>query len=349
VRRARGIGVLIVRTAIASIIENTQMTPILVTGGAGYIGSHACKCLAAAGYLPVTYDSLVTGNRWAVQWGPFEHGDLHDRERLTEVLRRHRPTAVIHFAASAYVGESVTDPAKYYRNNVAGTLSLLEALRLNDIGKLVFSSTCASYGIPASVPICETAPQVPINAYGRSKLMIEHMLADYAAAYSLHAVALRYFNACGADPDGAIGENHDPETHLVPLVLAAAAGTGNPVTVFGTDYPTPDGTCIRDYTHVSDLASAHVLALERALGGPGFQAFNLGTGAGFSVAEVITAAGRITGRKVPFTTGHRRAGDPAALVADPARARDILGWRPQHSDLETVLSTAWRWMQRNAS
>ena len=204
------------------------MSPILVTGGAGYIGSHACKCLAAAGYLPVTYDSLVTGHRWAVQWGPFEHGDLHDRERLTEVLRRYRPAAVIHFAASAYVGESVTDPAKYYRNNVAGTLSLLEALRLNDIGKLVFSSTCASYGIPASVPIAETAPQAPINPYGRSKLMIEHMLADYSAAYGLHAVALRYFNACGADPDGAIGESHDPETHLVPLVLAAAAGAGPP-------------------------------------------------------------------------------------------------------------------------
>ncbi|HEY0283170.1 MAG TPA: UDP-glucose 4-epimerase GalE, partial [Rhizomicrobium sp.] len=286
------------------------MTNILVTGGAGYIGSHACKALAKAGYTPVAYDNLVYGHEWAVRWGPLEKGDILDPVRLAEVMTKYRPAAVMHFAAFAYVGESVTDPAKYYRNNVMGTLTLLDAMRAHEVGQIVFSSSCATYGVPKRIPISEDAPQQPINPYGVSKLMVERILADYAAAYGLKSVALRYFNAAGADTDGDIGEDHDPETHLIPLVLDAAAGSRPDITIFGSDYATPDGTCIRDYVHVSDIADAHVLALKKLDGGGLRAAYNLGTGAGISVAQAIAAATKVTGRPVRVTHGARRAGDP---------------------------------------
>jgi UDP-arabinose 4-epimerase len=325
-----------------------RVTTVLVTGGAGYIGSHACKALANAGYTPVVYDSLVYGHEWAVKWGPFERGDILDAARLAEVFGKHRPSAVMHFAAFAYVGESVTDPAKYYRNNVVGTLNLLDAMRTAGVDKLVFSSTCATYGSPAETPIREDMPQAPINPYGASKLMIERVLADYAAAYGLKSVALRYFNAAGADPDGEVGEDHEPETHLIPLALAAA-GMGPKLILHGDDYETPDGTCIRDYVHVSDIAEAHVLALKALEAGSALRpAYNLGGGAGASVAEVIAAAARVTGRPVPFTVGPRRPGDPPVLVADASLAAADLGWRPRH-DLEQMLATAWGWTQRQAN
>jgi UDP-arabinose 4-epimerase len=321
---------------------------ILVTGGAGYIGSHACKSLAQAGYNPISYDNLVYGHRWAVRWGPLEEGDIADRVRLDAVIEKHRPEAVMHFAAFAYVGESVLDPGKYYRNNVAGTLTLLEAMRDHDIDKLIFSSTCATYGVPDRVPISEDHPQRPINPYGASKLMIERMLQDFDAAHGLHSISLRYFNAAGADPDGEIGEAHDPETHLIPLVLDAAAGKRPAVTVFGDDYDTPDGTCIRDYIHVSDLASAHVLALRALEAGAVTGAYNLGNGLGFSVREVITAAETVTGLAVPVEMGPRRGGDPARLVGDAASATVDLGWRPRFAGLEDILMTAWKWHQGRA-
>jgi UDP-arabinose 4-epimerase len=325
------------------------MTTVLVTGGAGYIGSHACKALAQAGYRPVVYDSLVYGHEWAVKWGPLERGDILDAERLAEVFAKHRPAAVMHFAAFAYVGESVTDPAKYYRNNVVGTLNLLEAMRAAGVGNLVFSSTCATYGVPAETPIREDMPQAPINPYGASKLMIERVLADYAAAYGLKSMALRYFNAAGADPDGEVGEDHEPETHLIPLALDAAAGVGPELTLHGDDYATPDGTCIRDYVHVSDIADAHVLALKALEAGKALElAYNLGGGAGASVSEVIAATTRVTGRPVPLTVGPRRPGDPPVLVADASLAAADLGWRPRH-DLDQMLATAWAWTQRQAN
>ena len=318
---------------------------VLVTGGAGYIGSHTCKALAGAGYVPVAYDSLVYGHDWAVRWGPLERGDIADRSRLDAVIVRHNPAAVIHFAAFAYVGESVNNPGKYYRNNVAGTLTLLEAMRDHGVGCIVFSSSCATYGIPDRVPINEDTPQRPINSYGASKLMVERMLADFATAHSLRWTALRYFNAAGSDPDCQIGEAHDPETHLIPLALDAASGRCSTLTVFGKDYPTADGTCVRDYIHVSDLAEAHVLALEAldkgGLSGP----YNLGNGQGFSVREVIAAVERVTGLPCPHTFGHRRAGDPAVLISDAARARDELGWRPRRAELDTIIADAWAWHQ----
>lgn len=321
---------------------------ILVTGGAGYIGAHCCKALAAAGHVPVTVDSLVYGHRDAVRWGPFEHGSIADRTFLDAVIARHRPTAAIHFAAFAYVGESVEDPGKYYSNNFAAALTLLEALRDASIDKLVFSSTCATYGIPDSVPIREDAAQRPINPYGRTKLMVETMLEDFDRAYGLKAIALRYFNAAGADPDGEIGERHDPETHLIPLALDAVAGIGAPLTVNGDDYATPDGTCVRDYIHVTDLAVAHVLALDRLIEGGGSDRINLGTGTGASVREVLAAIERSTGRGVPHSFGPRRSGDPPALVADPSRAREVLGWVPRLSDLDSIVATAWAWHRRAA-
>lgn len=322
---------------------------VLVTGGAGYIGSHACKALAAAGYLPVSYDSLVHGHEWAVRWGPLERGDILNRARLDAVISSYRPIAIMHFAAFAYVGESVTDPGKYYRNNVAGSLSLIEAARDHGIEQMVFSSTCATYGIPERLPIRETTPQSPVNPYGTSKLMIERMLADFAVAHGLRSIALRYFNAAGADPEGEIGEDHDPETHLVPLVLDAAAGRRTSITVFGTDYDTPDGTCVRDYVHVSDLADAHVKAVQALEGGAASRSYNLGNGKGFSVRQVIDAAERVTGRTVPVELGARRAGDPAALVADASAAREGLGWRPRYGDLAEILRTAWSWHQRQSA
>jgi len=319
---------------------------VLVTGGAGYIGSHACKALAAAGWHPVTYDSLVYGHDWAVKWGPLERGDIADASRLDAVFAAHKPDAVMHFAAFAYVGESVTDPAKYYNNNVTGTQSLLDAARRAKVDRVVFSSTCATYGMPVRDRIDEDHPQVPINPYGFTKLVVERMLADYRVAYGLKSIALRYFNAAGADPDGEIGEMHDPETHLIPLILGAGLGRRPAITVFGRDYGTPDGTCIRDYIHVSDLASAHVAALERLAGDPPRPAYNLGTGAGQSVQQVIDRAGAVIGQPVPSKDGARRAGDPDRLVAAAALARQELGWVPRHSDLDTILRTALAWETR---
>jgi UDP-arabinose 4-epimerase len=321
---------------------------VLVTGGAGYIGSHACKALAAAGFVPITYDNLSSGHDWAVRWGPLEQGDILDQARLNEVFKDYQPSAVLHFAAHAYVGESVEDPAKYYRNNVAGSLSLLEAMREHGVGQIVFSSTCATYGVPQTIPIPDDHPQNPINPYGASKLMIERMLADFGAAYGLRSIALRYFNAAGADPDGEIGEDHDPETHLIPLVLEAAAGKRPSITIYGTDYDTPDGTCIRDYVHVTDLAQAHVLALKLLESGAEPAVYNLGIGIGFSVREVIRTALAITGRSIPAVEGPRRPGDPSRLVAEATRARNELGWEPQHCKLPTMIATAWHWnLSRN--
>lgn len=316
---------------------------ILVTGGAGYIGSHACKALANAGYTPITYDNLVYGHRWAVKWGALEEGDIADRARLNEVIAKYQPAAVMHFAAYAYVGESVQNPGKYYRNNVAGTLTLLEAMRDHGIDKLIFSSTCATYGVPEAVPISEDHPQRPINPYGASKLMIEQMLQDFDAAHGVRSISLRYFNAAGADPDGEIGETHDPETHLIPLVLDAAAGKRSAITIFGDDYDTADGTCIRDYIHVADLADAHILALKALEDGAETTAYNLGNGQGFSVKQVIEAVESVSGKKVPIEIGQRRAGDPARLVGDSTLIRCELGWNPRYAGLQLMIASAWNW------
>lgn len=318
---------------------------ILVTGGAGYIGSHACKALSKAGYLPVAYDNLSYGHEWAVKWGPLERGDISDAARLTAVMKKYRPIAVMHFAAFAYVGESISNPRNYYRNNVAGSLSLIETAIDCGIDKFVFSSTCATYGVPERLPITEETRQEPINPYGISKLTVEHMLSDFGAAYGLKSIALRYFNAAGADPDGEIGEDHDPETHLIPLVLDAAIGKRDAITIFGTDYNTPDGTCIRDYVHVTDLARAHVAALRLLEAGADSDAFNLGNGQGYSVREVIDTAEKVCARPIPIMIGDRRTGDPAALVSDASRARHILDWKPEMAELEDIIKTAWAWHQ----
>jgi UDP-arabinose 4-epimerase len=327
-------------------VDFPQTKNILVTGGAGYIGSHACKALAKAGYTPVTYDNLTYGHEWAVKWGPLEKGDICDRERLDEVLARYRPEAAMHFAAFAYVGESVSDPAKYYRNNVYGSLSLLEALRDHGVSNFVFSSTCATYGVPDQIPIPETQTQRPINPYGASKLMVEQMLRDFEIAHGIKWIALRYFNAAGADPDNEIGEAHDPETHLIPLVLDAASGRQENITVFGADYDTRDGTCVRDYIHVTDLAEAHVLALQALECGAPSAAYNLGNGTGYSVSEVIAAARRVTGINIPTVMSGRRPGDPTTLVGDASRAHTELGWQPRFFELDQIVSTAWAWHQR---
>ncbi|MFC6488404.1 UDP-glucose 4-epimerase GalE [Nitratireductor sp. GCM10026969] len=313
---------------------------ILVTGGAGFIGSHTAKLLNSRGIEPIVYDNLTTGNRSAVRWGPFVHGDILDTLRLVQAIEQYEPVAVIHFAASAYVGESVQDPAKYYRNNVSGTLSLLEACRLAGIDKVILSSSCAVYGVPEILPISETTPQHPINPYGRTKLITEHMLRDHAAAFGLRYVALRYFNACGADLDGELGEWHDPETHLIPRALLAASGRIPHLEVFGDDYATPDGTCIRDYVHVADLARAHLLAFEHLVGGGENLALNVGTGQGSSIKEILSAIRKTTGREVPVTFRSRRAGDPPALYADPTLARSMLGFKTRYSDVETIVRTA---------
>jgi UDP-arabinose 4-epimerase len=321
---------------------------VLVAGGAGYVGSHACKALAKSGYLPITYDDLSSGHEWAVKWGPLERGSILDRSRLDEVIARYRPASVMHFAAFSSVGESVTDPGKYYLNNVQGSLTLVEATRENGIGQFVFSSTCATYGAPDQVPIVETASQRPINPYGASKLMVERILADYQTAYGLRSIALRYFNAAGADPEGEIGEDHDPETHLIPLVLDAASGRRSHVTIFGTDYDTRDGTCVRDYVHVSDLASAHVKAIASLERGATSDVYNLGNGRGFSVREVVDATERISGRHVPIRLGERRAGDPAELICNAQRAREQLRWQPEIPDLDEIIRTSWTWHQRRS-
>jgi UDP-arabinose 4-epimerase len=324
-------------------MSGSENRTILVTGGAGYVGSHACKALAAAGYVPVCYDNLDRGHREFVRWGPFEEGDVRDGTRLDAVLEQHRPGSVMHFAALAYVGESVQDPAAYFRVNVGGSLTLLDAMRRHGIDNLVFSSTCAVYGTPAKVPITETESRIPINPYGMSKLMVESILEQYSTAYGLRYVALRYFNAAGADPDGEIGELHEPETHLIPLVLQAASGARDYVEIFGDDYDTPDGTCIRDYVHVADIADAHVRALPYLAAGSTSATWNLGNSAGASVKEIIALAAGVTGRKIPTRPGPRRPGDPPCLIADASSIRSVLNWTPQYSDLETIIRTAWAW------
>lgn len=316
---------------------------VLVAGGAGYVGSHTCKALAGAGYLPVALDNLSTGHRSFVRWGPLVEANLHDTDAIAKAIRDHDCIAVLHFAACAYVGESVVDPAKYYDNNVAGTLSLLSAMHAAGCDALVFSSTCAVYGQPDRVPIDERTRPDPINPYGASKLMVERILADFRPAYGLRSTALRYFNACGADPDGEIGELRDPETHLIPRAMMALQGHIEDFAVFGSDFPTPDGTAIRDYIHVADLADAHVLALERLLAGDAGGVFNLGTGHGYSVTAVLDAIARETGDVLPGVAGPRREGDPAELVADPERARRELSFAPIRSDLRTIVRTAWAW------
>lgn len=320
------------------------MSVILVTGGAGYIGSHTVLALQAAGHEVVVLDDLYRGHRAAVRDAELLHGSLLDGSFVDAALQRRPFAAVVHFAARAYVGESVTEPEVYYENNVVGTLNLVRAMLRHGCKKLVFSSTCATYGEPAKMPIVESTPQAPINPYGRSKLVCEWLLRDCAHAHGLAAVALRYFNAAGADPEGRVGEDHRPETHLIPLVLDAAAGRRARIDVFGSDYPTADGTCIRDYVHVTDLAQAHVLALQSMLDGVGgFRAFNLGNNAGTSVMEVIAAVERITGRQVPQAVVGRRPGDPPVLVGSPDRIVAELGWKPQLSDIDAIVRTAHRW------
>ncbi len=321
------------------------MTVVLVTGGAGYIGSHACKALAAAGYTPVTYDNLVTGWQDAVKFGPFEHGDLLDRNRLDQVFAKYRPVAVMHFAALSQVGEAMAQPGRYWANNVTGSLNLIEAAVEAGCLDFVFSSTCATYGDQDNVVLDENAPQNPVNAYSSSKRAIEDILHDFGAAHGLNHVIFRYFNVAGADPEAEVGEFHRPETHLVPLMLDAIDGNRDGLTVFGTDYDTPDGTCIRDYVHVCDLVDAHVLGLKWLENGKGNRVFNLGTGSGFSVMEVIEQSGAVTNRTVPYTIGPRRAGDCTRLVSGSDRAEQELGWRPKRSTLETIVRDAWRWHQ----
>lgn len=325
------------------------MANIVVTGGAGYIGSHACKALAAAGHTPITYDNLSSGNRWAVRWGPLEEGDLLDSVRLAAVFERYAPRAVIHFAALSLVGQSVEVPELYYDVNVRGGLNLLEACRTAGCRHLVMASSCAVYGMPPRMPITEAMPLAPINPYGASKQMLERILADYEAAHGLTFVALRFFNASGADPDGEIGEQRPHETHLIPLVLDAVAGRRPPLTVMGDDYDTPDGTAVRDYVHVADMADIHVRALDRLLAGGPSAVLNIGSGRGASVREVIAMAEEVTGRKVPHVVGARRPGDPPVLVADARAAERLLGPRLMpRSDLATILATAWGWHQGSA-
>lgn len=322
------------------------MKTILVTGGAGFIGSHACKALANAGYLPVSYDSLEHGHKWAVRWGPLEQGDIRDNTRVFEVLKKYQPIAVMHFAAYAYVGESVKNPGRYYQNNVAGTLSLLEAMRQANIKDIVFSSTCATYGNPTTDRLTESHPQNPINPYGRSKLMIEKIMSDYADAYDFKYAVLRYFNAAGADPEGETGEKHEPETHLIPLAIQAAYEK-NELKIFGTDYETPDGTAIRDYIHVQDLANAHVAALKKLIESKISFSVNLGTGCGHSVRQVISSVERVSGQKVISEDFPRRPGDPPVLVADPSLAYAELGWLPEYKELDSIIAHALKWYLSN--
>lgn len=322
------------------------MSSVLVTGGAGYIGAHCCKALAAAGYKPIALDNLCHGDPGATRWGPLIKGDIADRPLLDSLLGQSNIAAVIHFAAFAYVGQSVAHPGMYYRNNVAAMLTLLEAMRDHGVPVLVFSSSCATYGVPAELPIVETTRQEPINPYGASKLMGERMIADFTAAHGLRAVCLRYFNAAGADLDGEIGEDHEPETHLIPLTLRAADG-GAPLSIYGDDYPTPDGTCVRDYIHVADLADAHVAAVRQLLDGrPLAPALNLGTGTGFSIRQIVAEVERVTGRQVARTIAPRRAGDPPVLVADSRAARASLNWEPNASNLAQIVESAWAWHSR---
>lgn len=322
---------------------------VLVTGGAGYIGSHTVLALQQAGYPVVVVDNLVYGHRDIVEsvlQVEFICGDICDRTLLDQVFAQYDIAAVIHFAAYAYVGESVEEPAKYYRNNVLGTLTLLEAMLAAKVSNFVFSSTCASYGNPNQIPIPEEHPQDPINPYGMTKFMVEKILTDFDQAYGLRSVRFRYFNAAGADPEGRLGEDHNPETHLIPLVLLTALGKRDNITIFGTDYKTSDGTCVRDYIHVTDLAQAHVLGLEYLLAGGETSVFNLGNGDGFSVREVIDMAKKVTELPISVVEGYRRAGDPAILIGSAAKARKVLNWQPQYADLEKIITHAWQWHQK---
>lgn len=321
-------------------------TTVMVTGGAGYIGSHMVQCLLDAGYGVVTLDNLENGYRDAVLGGEFVQGDIADQPLVRQTLKQYQVAAVMHFASYIQVGESVANPAKYYRNNVAATVHLLDAIQSCDVKHFIFSSSAAVYGEPSQAKISESHAKAPLNPYGHSKWIVEQILAAVDSAYALRSVSLRYFNAAGADPAGRLGERHEPETHLIPLVLKAAAGTRPDIKLFGTDYDTPDGTCIRDYIHVTDLCMAHLLALERLLDGGPTTAYNLGNGSGFSVQEVISAAQRVTGCDIPVVAHPRRAGDPARLVADATRAHTELGWRPRYQDLDIIIRHAWSWEQR---
>jgi len=319
---------------------------VLVVGGAGYIGSHTCKALKAAGFTPVVVDNLSEGHEWAVKFGPLERGEAGDATFMTEVIRKHKPVGLIHFAANAYVGESVANPRKYIQNNVVAMHNLLSACIDENLNNVIFSSSCATYGVPTQVPLDEEHTQLPISPYGDSKLIGEKMLHWYSNAHPLRYVALRYFNASGADADGEIGEVHDPETHLVPLVIQAALGIRPSISVFGTDYPTPDGTCQRDYIHVTDLGTAHVAALRYLIEGGASTRINLGSGKPISVKEVIDEAARVIGREVPVVYGPRREGDPPGLYANPLKAKEVLGWESKHSSLENILTTAFKWELR---
>ncbi len=317
---------------------------VLAVGGAGYIGSHMVRLLKQRGHTPFVLDNLSTGFRQAVESATLFVGEMSDRKFVEQVLGDHNIDAVMHFAACALVGESVVEPAKYYQNNVVATLALLESMRRTGVNRIVFSSSCATYGIPATVPISEDETQAPVNPYGFTKLVIERALVDYAAAYGLGFSALRYFNAAGASPDGDIGEDHDPESHLIPIVLQVALGQRDQISIFGADWPTPDGTCVRDYIHVDDLGEAHLLAMERIKPGKGIEV-NLGTGRGQSVREVIRACREITGHEIPEFTGPRRPGDPPTLVANAAKAKEVLGWEPNYQEIEPIIRTAWNWHQ----
>ncbi len=316
---------------------------ILICGGAGYIGSHINKQLYNEGYETVVFDSLIYGHKEAVKWGTFIKGDLANIDEIEEVFKRHKIEAVYHFAAFAYVGESVEEPEKYYYNNVVNTLNLLRVMRKHGCNKIIFSSTCATYGEPEKVPIAENMPQNPINPYGMTKLTVERIFRDYKKAYGLQFVVLRYFNAAGADPEGELGESHDPETHLIPLVLDAASGKRSDIKVFGTDYDTPDGSCIRDYIHVTDLADAHVRALRYLEKGGEGDFFNLGNTIGTSVLEVVESVKRVTGKDFPVTMTERRPGDPAKLVGSSEKAKSVLGWEPIYGDIDTIVTHAWNW------
>ncbi|MGY9050164.1 UDP-glucose 4-epimerase, partial [Puniceibacterium antarcticum] len=321
------------------------MSHVLVTGGAGYIGAHACKALARAGFTPVTFDNLSTGWQDAVKFGPFEQGDLLDRARLDEVFAKWQPVAVMHFAALSQVGEAMSEPGKYWRNNVSGSLTLIEAAVAAECLNFVFSSTCATYGEQDNVVLDENSLQMPLNAYGASKRAIEDILRDFEAAHALRHVIFRYFNVAGADPDAEVGEHHRPETHLIPVMLDAIQGKRAALTIHGTDYDTPDGTCIRDYVHVCDLVDAHVLGLKWLQDGKGSRVFNLGTGKGFSVREVMDASRTVTNKEVPASEGPRRAGDCTALVSGSTRAETELGWTPGRSTMDQMIADAWRWHQ----
>lgn len=333
--------------AIASMVEGDTAMSVLVIGGAGYIGSHTVRLLMREGYDVWVYDNLCAGHRAAAPDGRLIEGELADHEHLSRVMKQREVTSVVHFAAFAYVGESVHHPAKYYRNNVVASHSLLTAMLAADVREIVFSSTTATYGVPETIPISEAEQQRPINPYGFTKLVIEQMLRDYQQAYGLRYAALRYFNASGASADGAIGEDHRPESHLIPIILQVALGQREAITIFGNDYPTPDGTCIRDYVHVDDLATAHLAALRKldpnAPDSVDRLELNLGTGTGHSVQAVLDTSRRVSGHEIPSLMGERRAGDPPELVADPSRARQQLGWEPGYVDLEAIVETAWRW------